>query len=114
MSYLFWALVHVVGVFGFQYTGSIWFLSAGVLHTLVNMFIFVFGVSAALTPNFDVEKLDGDRHQDFGNRFLMQIGMILTAVQLFMIGYEFFAGMAILQGVVLSLSVILQKVFDEE
>lgn len=112
MSYLFWACVHIVGVFGFQYTESIWFLSLGTLHAAMNMFIFMFGVSAALTPNFEVEKLDGDKHKDFGYRFLMQMGIILTAVQIYMLGYGFFAGMLFLQAVVLAMTVVYQKIFD--
>lgn len=114
MSYLFWTVLHIIGVFGFQHTGILWFLAPGALHILVSMFIFVFGVAAALTPNFEVEKLDDKLHQNFGYRFLMQVGVIVTAVQLFMVGYEFFAGMAILQGVVLAMAVTLQKLFDKE
>jgi len=78
------------------------------------MFIFILGVSAALTPSFEVEKLERKSQQEFGYRFLMQIATILTAVQLFNIGYPFFAGMIVLQGTVLALSVILQKIFDKE
>jgi hypothetical protein len=78
------------------------------------MFVFVFGVSAALTPGFGIKKLERKSEQEFGYRFLLQIAIILTAVQLFNIGYPFFAGMVVLQGTVLALSVILQKIFDKE
>ena len=114
MGYLFWTIVHIAGVFGVHYTGILWLLVPSLLHIAVSMFIFVLGVSAALTPNFEVEKLERKNEQEFGYRFLMQIATILTAVQLFNIGYPFFAGMAVLQGSVLAMSVILQKIFDKE
>lgn len=114
MSYLFWTIVHIAGVFGVQYTGILWFLVPSLIHISVSMFIFVLGVAAALTPSFEIEKLKRKIEQEFGYRFLMQIATILTAVQLFNIGYPFFAGMVVLQGTVLALSVILQKIFDKE
>ena len=114
MGYLFWTLVHIAGVFGIHYTGILWLLVPSLLHIGFSMFIFVLGVSAALTPNFGIEKLERKSQQEFGYRFLMQIATILTAVQLFNIGYPFFAGMIVLQGTVLALSVILQKIFDKE
>jgi len=114
MNYLFWTLVHIAGVFGVHYAGILWFLVPSLLHIITNMFVFVFGVSAALTPGFGIKKLERKSEQEFGYRFLLQIAIILTAVQLFNIGYPFFAGMVVLQGTVLALSVILQKIFDKE
>lgn len=114
MNYLIWALIHIGGVFAFQYYGVLWFLLPGTLHVMFSLAVFVFGVSAALTPIFQVEKLDGEKHKEYGSRFLMQAGSILTSAQLFMIGYEFFAGAAILHSTVLALAVIMQKLFDKE
>ena len=114
MIYLFWTIVHIAGVYSVYYTGILWFLVPSLLHISASMFVFVLGVSAALTPNFGIEKLERKSQQEFGYRFLMQIATILTAVQLFNIGYPFFAGMIVLQGAVLALSVILQKIFDKE
>lgn len=112
MSYLFWTVVYLIGVFGFQYTGILWFLLPAVIHIAMSMFVFAFGVSAALAPNIEIEEVVPNK--DFGSRFLMQIATIVTAVQLFNIGYAFFAGMAVLQGSTLALSIFYQKLFDKE
>lgn len=114
MAYLFWTFVHIIGVFGFQYTGIEWFLVLSALHVSISMLIFIFGVAAALTPNFIVENLDASEHKDFGPRFLMQFATIVTAAQLFIIGYEFFAGLVVMHGTILCLSVAMQKLFDKE
>ena len=114
MGHLFWAIAHVVGVFSFQYTGILWLLLPGVIHICFSMFVFVIGVAAALTPNFEIQKLEQKIHKEFGYRFLAQIGSIVTAAQLFYVGYQFFAGMAVLQGLILALTVILQKIFDKK
>ena len=113
MTYLFWTLVHIIGLLGYQYTGVLWYLFPGVLHIAMNMFIFVIGTAAALSPNFEVKKLDEDMDKYLGNRFLCQIAAIVTAAQMFTIGYAFFAGMAVLQSAILALSVVLQKIFDK-
>jgi hypothetical protein len=114
MGHLFWAIVHVIGAFGFQYTGILWFLLPGVVHICVTMFVFVIGAAAAFTPSFSISKLNEKIHKEFGYRFLAQIGSIVTAAQLFYVGYHFFAGMAVLQGLILALTVILQKIFDKK
>jgi len=114
MAYLFWTLVHIFGVLGFHYTSVLWFLLPNVLHAFLNMFVFVFGVATALTPNLEVEKLDEDKHKYFGYRFLMQMSIVLTGVQLLHIGYPFVAGMLVLMGSVLALSVAVQKLFNKE
>jgi len=114
MGYLFWTIVHIIGVFGVQYTGILWFLVPSVFHIVISTFIFVLGVSAALTPNFEIEKLEQKKHKEFGYRFLMQFATIITGVQLFNIGYPFFAGIVVLQGTVLVMAVIFQKIFDKE
>jgi hypothetical protein len=107
-------MIHIVGLLGFQYTNVIWYLAPGAFHIGLNMFIFVFGTAAALSPNFKIEKLDEDVDRHLGYRFLSQIAAIVTATQLFMVGYAFFAGMAVLQSTVLALAVVLQKVFEKE
>lgn len=112
MGHLFWAIAHVVGVFSFQYTGILWLLLPGVIHICFSMFVFIIGVAVALTPNF--KNIDNKIQEEFGYRFLAQIGSIVTAVQLFYIGYYFFAGMAVLQGLTLALTVILQRIFNEK
>ena len=112
MRYLFWTIVHIVGVFRVQYTGILWFFIPSVVHICLSMFVFIIGVAVALTPNF--KNIDNKIQEEFGYRFLAQIGSIVTAVQLFYIGYYFFAGMAVLQGLTLALTVILQRIFNEK
>lgn len=114
MSSLFWAIVQVAGVLGFQNTEILWFLLPGAVYIGASMFIFAIAVAASFTSAFAVENLSDKIHKEFGYRFLAQIGSIVTAVQLLYIGYNFFAGMAFLQGFVLALTVVLQKIFDEK
>lgn len=108
MAYFFWALLHVFCVVGFQYTGVLWFLVPAVLHIAILMFSYIFGVAAALDPNLELKFVEEKR--DYGPRFLVQLATTVTAAQLFMIGYAFFAGMIVLQAVTLGMSIILQKI----
>lgn len=108
MVYFFWALLHMFCVVGFQYTGFFWFLAPAVLHVAILMFAYIFGVAAALDPNME---MDRDKETgNYGPRFLVQLATTLTATQLFMIGYTFFAGMVMLQAVTLGISIIVQKI----
>jgi hypothetical protein len=107
-AFLFWALLHAGSVLAFQYTGIYWFLLIPVLHICLNMVLYVIAVAACLDPNFPQN--DKEKRADYGPRFLVQLGMIITAGQLYLIGYAFFAGMVVLQSITLGTSVILQKI----
>jgi hypothetical protein len=113
MYYLFWVLVHVVGVFGYQYTGEFWFLAPALFHIALSTFVYVFGVAALMAPNVDTNDTNYALKKDYGNRFLLQIGVIVTSSQLFMIGYAFVAGLAMIQAVTLACSIILQKITEK-
>jgi hypothetical protein len=108
MVYFFWVFLHIAAVVGFQYTGVLWFLGPAVAHILLIMIVYIIGVAAALDPNINVS-YDENVH-DYGPRFLVQVAILLTASQLFLIGYVFFAGMIALQATTLGVSIIFQKV----
>jgi hypothetical protein len=95
-------------VLGFQYTGIIWFLAPAVTHIIILMFGYIFGVAAALDPKIEVER--ENTIGNYGPRFLVQLATVVTASQLFMIGYAFFAGMVMLQAITIGMSVIVQKI----
>lgn len=111
MSYAFWTIVHIIGVSAFQYTGMFTFLIPGIAHIGLSMFIFVLGTAVALNPNFEHEDDDDEDEgpKDYGFRFLLQVGLATTAYQLYLVGYAFFAGMVIIQTLVMAMSVLLQK-----
>jgi hypothetical protein len=112
MVYFFWVLLHVLSVIGFQYTNVLWFLVPAVLHTIFIMVLYVISIATILDPNFNTKTLTVNR--DFGPRFLFQFAIVITASQLFLIGYSFFAGMIIFQSITIGLSIIIQKILDKK
>jgi len=112
MAYFFWAFVHILSIVGFQYTGVLWFLVPAVAHICIIMFAYIFTVAVAFDPNHEVKIIEPKK--EYGPRFLVQLATAVTASQLYIIGYSFFAGMAMLQAVTLGLSVALQKLSDKE
>lgn len=113
MRYLFWVLVHIFCVFAYQYTGELWFLAPALFHIALSTLVHVFGVAALIAPNIDTNDTEYALKKDYGNRFLVQIGIILTSSQLFMIGYAFIAGLAMIPAVTLALSIVLQKITEK-
>lgn len=113
MHYLFWVLVHILCVFAYQYTGELWFLAPALFHIALSILVHVFGVAALMAPNVDTKDTEYALKKDYGNRFLMQMGIILTSSQLFMIGYTFIAGLAMVPAVTLAFSIMLQKITEK-
>ena len=113
MNYLFWALVHCIGVLGFQYTDSEWFLVVSVAHVSLSMLIFTIGAAAALNPNYDYNDDEDEEeivNSEYGFRFLLQISFLVTATAIYNLGYAFFAGMIVLKAIILALTITLQKI----
>lgn len=113
MYYLFWAAVHIFGVFAYQYTGELSFLAPALFHTALSVLVHVVGVAALIAPNITINDNEYALKKDYGNRFLMQMGVILTSLQVFMIGYPFIAGLATIPAVTLAISIVLQKITEK-
>lgn len=99
------ALVHVGGVIAFQYTGVEWFLLFAALQGLFSALLFMVA-SAALfsklvgTADYEIEK------NNTGVRLLIQIATIITAAQLYFIGYEFISGVIFITAATLSIMIL--------
>lgn len=113
MHYLFWVLVHIACVFVYQHTGELWFLAPALFHIALSTLVHVFGVAASMAPNINTEDREYALKKDYGNRFLLQMGIILTSSQLFTIGYAFAAGLAMIPAVTIGLSIMLQKITEK-
>jgi len=91
--YALMACVHLIGILGFQYTESFYFLIPGVGLILYSMWSFMKAVATILSPG-DVEiEFDDD---PFIYKVSLQVGVLLTAYITYTLGYEFFAGAATL------------------
>jgi len=99
------ALIHLGGVLAFQQTGIAWILLIPVAHAAFATFIFVFAVSALLGTSHEKIKFEPEKDH-IGIRFLSQFASLLTAYQVYLLGYGLLAGIMIMTAICLILTLV--------
>lgn len=111
MGNLIFPLVHIFSVLTFSYTGDIIALYPAIAHICFIIFVHVFGLGAILSPGYRkrwAEKYDGGV-PDVGMSTLMQLSMLLSAYQIYTVGFAILAGMSMLHSFTVLVSVGLTK-----
>ena len=92
------ALIHLGGVLAFQQTGIEWILLIPLAHAAFATFVFVFAVSALLGTSSKKLKFEPEKDH-IGIRFLSQFASLLTAYQVYSLGYGLVAGIMIITAI---------------
>jgi hypothetical protein len=88
------ALTHLSGLLAFHYTGIAWILLLPAAQSLFSIFIFLFAVSAILGSSSTKTNFEPETEY-LGIRFLSQLASLLTAYQVYLLGYELLSGIMI-------------------
>ena len=96
------ALIQIVGVLAFQYTGEFVSLIPGISLIGWTMIQYVKAIVLIMCPGWDITVEISD--EPLQNKILLQVGYLSTAYVVYLEGYSFFAGAVTLIGVTMLLA----------
>jgi hypothetical protein len=105
------ALIQVTGVIAYQYTGIAWFMLLPAAQAALSIFLFVFATAYLLSLS-GKEEFESEK-EHLGIRFVGQLATLITAYQLYLIGYQFFSGIIFLTATCLILMIIYIKIQED-
>lgn len=108
------SLVHLIGVLAFHYTANQWFLLLPAVHAGLGIISFIVAAAFVLSKTHDDDIKFRPDTENIGIRFLSQISVLITAYQLYLIGYVFFAGIITLTAITLILTIYYIKIGKEK
>jgi len=114
MTYLFWSMLYITSILAFQHTGILLVLSVAVIHLIIVIAVSAFGWGVMVSGHVDFSEEKPNTSKDIWFKLLLQMSILALGIQLFFIGYQFFAGMIFLQSIIRITSVVCEKIFSEE
>lgn len=108
------SLVHLTGVLAFHYTANQWFLLLPAAQAALGIISFIVAAAFVLSRMQDDDINYKPETENIGIRFLSQISVLITAHQLYSIGYVFFSGIITLTAITLILTIYYIKIGKEK
>lgn len=113
MKYFTTSVVHLAGIFGYQYTEVGWFLMPSVALIMFGLVVFMIAVPHLIaTPNTDSSEVQYQPDvSNLGIRFMNQLASGIVTYQIYMMQYEFFAGVISTMILCMILALIYIKIY---
>lgn len=114
VGYTVVSLVHLSGVLAFHYTANQWFLLLPAAHAALGIISFMIAAAFVLSRMHDDDINFKPETENIGIRFLSQVSVLITAYQLYLIDYAFFAGIITMTSVSLIMTIYYIKIGKEK